>query len=722
MGESDLTSANVMNKLLRMIFAALDIPAYWLLGVAYKLFFNVASADLFSNDTIMKFYGRVQVILGVFMMFQLSLTILKGIADPDSFVGEKGTGKALITKIITALVMLTVLMPISIPSPKNEYEIQINNNGLLFGTLYSLQHRILSNNTLGRLILGTTGTTNTYKASTSNDDDLAKSSRIFTSTILKGFYRINLVPEEERDNKYITENKDPAAYNENRVCKDISDDALEKYTRLDGDSFEIINLVYETCTVDFNIMNYIPGLSSFMGSKKYAFTQIPIVPCIVAIVFVFILLSFTVDVAVRAVKLAVLRLIAPIPIISYMDPKGSKDGAFNQWVKTLTSTYLDLFIRLAVIYFVIFIIQDTMVKGIVMDAGSGIYAILTYIAIYIGLFIFAKQAPKFFRQVLGMKEDAGGKLFGGFGEIMGAAALGTGVIGSFNASKEASRQADIANGKDPNTLINRGKHILSGIGGGVSGGITGMSAWQGAKDHQGKAVSDAMQKRNTTAMEKGLSGSTLFGRAGATATRAFRGDGATAFDAETRGIQQKKDIEKSAKDLFSYLEGKGQTDGAGYRVTTDEFAGQANGVDFSKRTFTGSLNELSSAKQQALADQQAGRGDGTFMFDGIRFKTTDASVKKLEEELAYAAGDMWAQGSGSNDSGFIQKQATYNESIKGADDPNGSGLYVEYQAGGSHTASRLKKTSKAAGGEAVRGEVNPGYKRRQANYGASKKS
>lgn len=719
--ETDLATANVMTKLIRMIWATLDMAAYWLLGIAYKLFFNVASADLFSNDTIMKFYGRVQVILGVFMMFQLSLTILKGIADPDSFVGEKGTGKALITKIITALVMLTVLMPISIPSPKNEYEIQINNNGLLFGTLYSLQHRILSNNTLGRLILGTKGTTNTYKASTNNDDDLAKSSRIFTSTILKGFYRINLVPEEERDEKYLKENKDPAAYNENRVCKDISDDALNKYTRLDGDSYEIVNLAYETCSVDFNIFNSIPGLDAFLGSKKYAFTQVPFVPCVVAIVFVFILLSFTVDVAVRAVKLAVLRLIAPIPIISYMDPKGSKDGAFNQWVKTLTSTYLDLFIRLAVIYFVIFIIQDTMVNGIVMDAGSGIYSILTYIAIYIGLFIFAKQAPKFFRQVLGMKEDAGGKLFGGFGELMGAAALGTGLVGSFNASREASRQADIANGKDPTTLRNKGKHILSGIGGGISGGITGLGAWQGAKDHQGKAVTDAIQKRNTTAMEKGLSGSTLFGRAGATATRAFRGDGATAFDAETRGIQQKKDIEKSAKDLFSYLEGKGKTDGASYTVTSAKVK-DASGNEFQ---VTDSVDSFRQKKQEAMDRARRSGGPATFDIVDSRgnvhtINAEHAIASKIEEELAYAAGDMWAQGDGANDSGFIQKQATYNESIRGASDPNSTGLYVEY--GGSHTASKLKKTSKAAGGEAVRGEANPGYKRRQANYGASKKS
>ena len=83
---------------------------------------------------------------------ELSMTILRGIVNPDSFTGEKG-GRALITRVFTALVMLVILMPIPIPSPKNEYEIQLNNNGVLFGTLYSLQYRILNNNTIADLHL-----------------------------------------------------------------------------------------------------------------------------------------------------------------------------------------------------------------------------------------------------------------------------------------------------------------------------------------------------------------------------------------------------------------------------------------------------------------------------------------------------------------------------------------------------------------------------------------
>ena len=42
------------------------------------------------------------------------------------------------------------------------------------------------------------------------------------------------------------------------------------------------------------------------------------------------MISFTIDIAVRAIKLAVLRLIAPIPIISRIDPKSSKSISQSQ--------------------------------------------------------------------------------------------------------------------------------------------------------------------------------------------------------------------------------------------------------------------------------------------------------------------------------------------------------------------------------------------------------
>lgn len=510
MGDSYTETANVVTDIIRSLFAFLDRPAYWLLGIVYQLFFNVASANLFGNNTIMRFYGRVQLIIGVFMMFQLAMTILKGIMNPDSFTDSKTGAGNLIVRIMVSLIMLTLMVPINISSPKNEYEKQINNNGLLFGTLYSLQHRILSNNTLGRLILGADANTGNYVSSNGNSsEELKTMSRIFTSTILKGFYRINLLPEDERPRH--EDGKDDAIFNDNRVCKDIDDDLLAAYTKVDADPGEIISMVNLTCDSDGSDLGVfrrvISSVSSKLSGKNYyVFAYTGLISAIVAFIFVFILLSFTVDVAVRAVKLAVLRLLAPIPIISYMDPKGSKDSAFNSWVKVLTSTYLDLFIRLAVVYFVIFLIQSMIVNGFVINESSGSVGIISLIILWIGLFVFAKQAPKFIRQILGLK-DEGGKLFGGLGEALAIGAVGAGVVGG-----AVSRGVATGAAKNGNT----GKKILAGIGGGLVGGISGgysagKTLWN-SKDFDSKAVMNQVRANNARNYSNAADESTPFGR------------------------------------------------------------------------------------------------------------------------------------------------------------------------------------------------------------------
>lgn len=116
----------------------------------------------------------------------------------------------------------------------------------------------------------------------------------------------------------------------------------------------------------------------------------PVISTVVAVIFIWILLGEIITIAIRSIKLAVLRLIAPIPIISHIQP--SKDGgAFGAWTKALTSTYLELFLHLAVIYFIIFLIQDMIVNGIVINTGTGVVGIISMIFIWIGMFFFIKQ-------------------------------------------------------------------------------------------------------------------------------------------------------------------------------------------------------------------------------------------------------------------------------------------------------------------------------------------
>ena len=720
MGESYTEPASVILNVIRSVFATFDRVAYWLLMIVYMLFFNVASADIFNNETIMRFYGRVQIILGVFMMFKLSMSILKGIVNPDSFMGDKGSGRTLITKIMTGLILLTVLMPIPMGNTNNEYEKRINNNGLLFGTLYSLQHRILSNNTIGRLVLGTSSTSTTFMGD-DDTDNLDQSTRVFVSTILKSFYRINLIPEDQRDQSYLKDGKDPALYNDNRVCTDIDDAILETYTAVDADPFEIISMVNFTCDSEAQPSLWNKAKTKFQvltGSTKYIFAYMPFISFIVPLVFTFILLSFTIDVAVRAIKLAVLRLLAPIPIISYMDPGNGKDSAFNAWVKSLTSTYLDLFIRLATVYFVIFIIQDMIISGISFNTNYGwLLNVFTYIAIWIGLFIFAKQAPKFIKEMIGLKGDDG-KFFGGLSTALGLGTAAVGAIGSARAGATASRLADETRASyhdknifgreiNPNGGWNKMKHFAAGLAGGISGAYVGGKAAIDAKDHAGQAARDAQMKRISTNVANGASGSTMFGRFGQNVAKTLQGD--TKYDRDTREIAAQKAIESSGKDLFSYLEGKGKTDGSALTVSA-EYKNPSTGAS---STLTGSLDEFKRKKAEAIARQQHDPSvAATFRFSGVTFDATDGATGKFEDDLTYAAGTRWAADQEAlrssdpelGDQGYFQKKQTYEES---------GGEYS--------TVGQLKKDFKKAGGRATYMENDASYKKRKADYGATKK-
>lgn len=140
---TDNSTANTLGDLGRLIQQLMNWGVYVLLAGMYQVFFNVASAQLFESETIKNFYGRVQLIIGVFMVFKLAVSILQGIMDPDKFMNPKEGFGNFITRVVVALALLTVIVPINIPDVENanSFEKYLNNNGLLFGTLYSLQDR-----------------------------------------------------------------------------------------------------------------------------------------------------------------------------------------------------------------------------------------------------------------------------------------------------------------------------------------------------------------------------------------------------------------------------------------------------------------------------------------------------------------------------------------------------------------------------------------------------
>ena len=418
---TDYMSASTIGDLIRLIMSTIDRNAYFILSIAYQIFFNVATAELFSNALVKDFYYRCQLIIGVFMLFKFAVTILEGIVDPNKATDKKAGAGKIVSRIITSLVILALITPINIPNPRNEWERQLNNNGIIFGALYSLQNRILSNNTIGKLVLGTTETEENNNNNTSVTGGTATASNRFASSILRAFLRINLEPDKS---KWKTEEgKDPEYFNENRACPNMSNKVLNIYKNPDANPQELLTLVNVDCETASG-----SGLASLWGSIKklagagtYAFAYSFLLSGISALIIAIVLIGYTVDIAIRAIKLAVLRLIAPIPIISHMSISAKEakgEDTFSLWTKAVISTYIDLFIRLIIIYFVIYLIQDMLQNGIVIRTGTGIVGAISFVFIVIGLFLFARQAPKFIRDVLGI-QGTGSNI--GLSAILGSA-------------------------------------------------------------------------------------------------------------------------------------------------------------------------------------------------------------------------------------------------------------------------------------------------------------
>lgn len=581
----------------RGFLAILDSIGYFFLGGIFNIFFIVANASFFQGDVIDTFYSRIQMILGIFMIFRLTITFLQIIVNPDLFKDKQKGAASLVKRIAIMLILLSVIVPIDIPNtdnnPLNE---QISKNGILFGLLYQVQNSVVEDNILGKLILG-------YNLETDGNLQLGGGMSSVGDVITSQIARTFITPT-------LNDGYDDVA--------EITENNVEEATKCPTDARSYMN----TSVTSGALLDHINDTCDSSGTETYAFNYTGFGGVVVAIVMTIIIVGFTLDVAVRAIKLALLRLIAPIPIISYISPGQEKDGAFGNWVKTLTSTYLSLFIRLIIIYFGIYLIILLREGNLVTWIGTSnfITSALANIFIIIGILVFMKDAPKFFQDMLGIKGD--GKLFSGIGTMLGAGIAGVGAIGAFNAARNASRLADEYRAHDDpnynaNSLLNRGKHVFSGLAGGILGAKAGMGAALSAKDHAGSAAFAAIAKRNASVLSAGRSGGTFFGAVGSSARQMLAGE--STYDALESGW---KVTEQEIKDAELLL--KQNMDNNAHRKSIMDRA-KSKAVDSERTTgsyggITGNYRDYHSAYtaaiQQGVGVRTNAAGQQYFNFHG----------------------------------------------------------------------------------------------------------
>ena len=425
--------------IIRGLFAAIDKVVIWLIESLYDLIFQISSVQVFDNASLAAFANRITVILSIFMIFKLSLSFLNYIVNPDAMTDKSKGFSKLIQNIAVALVLLV------------SYQ-------FLFDKAMELQQKIVDNNTIPKLIIGSVG--KNVKNSSTISFPLFSAFVVPNNDILYSTSTDQNLTGCRSYSRYIEGSKPSATCNLTKAG--YTDDVATDNSTVGTDANSQMDYIVEH--QDTNAL-----LDFLLRIKKgdiFAFDYKFIISTICGAFAALVLLSFCMDVAVRIIKLYFLRLIAPIPIISYIDPiKG--EGIFKKWLSNVGKTYADLFIRLIAIFFAIFIIQQVATQPALKDFnGNPIDNPFVIIFIIIGALMFAKQFPKLIQDITGISLD--GKMqLNPFKKVseqaLGGKAIMAGTAGAVGA-------LGVAGGNLVHRAVNAKKNFNAN-GGGLKGGL-----------------------------------------------------------------------------------------------------------------------------------------------------------------------------------------------------------------------------------------------------------
>lgn len=202
---------------------------------------------------------------------------------------------------------------------------------------------------------------------------------------------------------------------------------------------------------------------------------------VVAIIMLFLLFSIAIDVALRNFKLLFLQVIAPIPILSRINPE---DKIFDTYLKQYIGTYVDLFIKIIVInagLYMLYLFSEVDVPDL------GFFGNLVII---LGGLLFIKTMPSFVSKIFGIQDAAGSfkdsikmakaAVGVGAGVAIGGALLAPNAVRSFRATKGQStgnRLAAVAHSLGSGAFSTV-KNLKNNAKGTISGSLaTGKDSW-----------------------------------------------------------------------------------------------------------------------------------------------------------------------------------------------------------------------------------------------------
>lgn len=406
--------------MIKILFSWLSIPraiGIWIDSIAFSLVDNLydlivefSTLEFFSEETIKSIMQSTYTVISIFALFRIAIILVNAIINPDKLTDSKNGFLPVLRNFVLMFVLL-VLTP------------------RLFTEAYKIQSTIVEGNYIQKLFLRSS-------AKTENPGDELK--KIVISSLV--YPDKTFATYDVKEGKYIV----------NKDC--------------DGNCEKAVNAYNDDVLANKNGM--FVTLSKYIGTSKkidtnndgdketvYVYNYMFIVTFAAGIFITYVLVSMGLDIAIRAVELAVLQIISPLFIVTMIDPKSVQSGPFKKWLQTVGKTYVSLFIKIAILTLMIKLISIVNTASLPESLGF-----LGKLVAVLAILIFAKKAPKWIGDMVGVEGDSAG--LGGLGKKLGSAAL---VGGAISKGLEGAKKFGAQKGK--NFLGNRVRNTAARLGG-----------------------------------------------------------------------------------------------------------------------------------------------------------------------------------------------------------------------------------------------------------------
>lgn len=425
----------------------LDRVIYSFINYLYKLFLILAQTRIISSEEISGLIRRVYILIGVVMLFVLAYGLLNAVINPAA--KDKNTSFKTIVSVIKAIVLIAI-----VPTA--------------FDLAYAFQVAVVKQNTIGKVILGGYTTVDS-SGNKVNANQVLNDAGI---NIAVSTFQAFVVPIDGETEK-------TAMIGDSGMSlQDVWDEAL------DNRSLKGISILSEELKKDANSQ-----------SIDYSF----IVSTLAGAFLAWQLLKYCLSLGSRCIKLAFYELIAPAPILLSIMP--SKKNLMSDWLKDVVTLFLEVFIRIMVLYIAVFLIAiineaNISAKGI-FGSLSGRYKAMAFAILIMGLISFVGSAPDLIGKALGvdtknLKKGVSDLLKEGGAFMAGGVAMGAAgglVRGAVNGGKKWKKRNENISKDDKGSkklrkvgsgIRGMGGILFGGLGGVVKGGMYGYNKDSGS--------------------------------------------------------------------------------------------------------------------------------------------------------------------------------------------------------------------------------------------------